>query len=73
MGFYNYNKSGVGIAKNSEKKTGAKLFFDILWRKIWNIFQLNMIFWLFTLPLMTVPMALSIAERYVSGMDVVAP
>ena len=71
MGFYNYNKSGVGIAKNSEKKTGAKLFFDILWRKIWNIFQLNMIFWLFTLPLMTVPMALSINNTLISEIIVV--
>lgn len=71
MGFYNYNKSGVGIAKNSEKKTGAKLFFDILWRKIWNIFQLNMIFWLFTLPLMTVPMALSIKNTLISEIIVV--
>lgn len=72
MGFYNYNKSGVGIAKNSEKKTGARLFFDILGRKIWKIFQLNMIFWLFTLPLMMIPMALAINNTRISQIVVVA-
>lgn len=71
MGFYNYNKSGVGIPKNAEKKTGARLFFDILGRKFWKIFEINMIFWLFTLPLMTVPMALTIPNTLLSEIIVV--
>lgn len=53
MGIFgnDYESAGVGIAKNAPKKTGIKLFFDILGRKVWKLFEINMLYSLFYLPL----------------------
>lgn len=54
MGFLNrhYENAGVGIAKDGTKKTGSKLFFELLGRKFWLIIGLNMLFTLFFSPLL---------------------
>ncbi|MBE6860574.1 MAG: DUF624 domain-containing protein [Ruminococcus sp.] len=53
MGFLNrhYEKAGVGISKSANKKTGSKLFFELLGRKFWLLIGLNMLFTLFFAPL----------------------
>lgn len=52
MGFFkNYESSGPGISKYAPKKKGIALFWDIFFRKMWQILGLNMLFSIFTLPL----------------------
>lgn len=52
MGFFgDYESAGAGIAKNAPKKTGIRLFFDILGRKFWKMFEINILYSLFYLPL----------------------
>lgn len=49
--FKDYESSGSGIAKNAPKKKGFALFCDIFFRKFWNIIGLNMLYFLFFIPL----------------------
>lgn len=71
MGLFNYESSGVGIPKNAEKKTGAKLFFDIWGRKFWKIFEVNMLYFIFFIPLMMIPAAVMIPSTLVSEIVIV--
>ncbi|MBR6581822.1 MAG: DUF624 domain-containing protein [Ruminococcus sp.] len=48
--FKGYENSGPGISKYAPKKKGIALFFDIFFRKIWQITGLNMLFFIFLLP-----------------------
>lgn len=48
--FNNYESAGPGIAKNAPKKKGVALFFDIFFRKFWKITGLNMLFFIFFIP-----------------------
>jgi len=40
----NYNRPGPGISKNQPKKKSFFLFFDIFFRKFWDLMKLNLIF-----------------------------
>ncbi|MCM1231037.1 MAG: DUF624 domain-containing protein [Ruminococcus flavefaciens] len=51
MGFFNNYQNGPGIPKYAPKKKGLALFFDLFFRKIWNITGLNVLFFIFCLPL----------------------
>ena len=52
MGLFNdYESSGSGISKSAPKKKGMSLFLDILGRKFWQLAGLNLLFFLFFLPL----------------------
>ncbi|MBR6069342.1 MAG: DUF624 domain-containing protein [Ruminococcus sp.] len=69
MGLFsnNYESAGPGIAKNAPKKKGAALFFDILFRKFWLMIWLNILFFLFTLPLWaTLPVMYYVSNPTVS-------
>lgn len=48
--FNNYESAGPGIAKNAPKKKGVALFFDIFFRKFWQITGLNMLLFIFFIP-----------------------
>lgn len=50
--FKDYESSGRGISKNAPKKTGFKLFLDILGRKFWQLAGLNFLYFLFFMPLL---------------------
>ncbi|MBQ8961746.1 MAG: DUF624 domain-containing protein [Ruminococcus sp.] len=62
--FKDYESSGPGIAKNGPKKKGIALFFDIFLRKFWVLFGLNMIYFIFFLPLVLAFAALSFMKDY---------
>jgi len=63
----NYESAGPGIAKNAPKKKGVALFFDILFRKFWLMIWLNILFFLFTLPLWaTLPVMYYVSNPTVS-------
>lgn len=47
-----YESAGSGISKNAPKKTGFKLFLDILGRKFWKLAGLNLLYFMFFMPLL---------------------
>lgn len=54
MGLFggNYERAGSGIAKNAPKKKGLFRFMEIFGRKFWKLFELNLFYFLFFLPLL---------------------
>lgn len=57
--FGNYGKSGPGISKNGPEKGRVKLYFEILWVRLWKLFALNFIFTLFCIPIVTIGPAIA--------------
>lgn len=53
MGLFgqNYENAGAGIAKNAPKKKGFFRFMEIFGRKFWKMFGLNLLYFLFYIPL----------------------
>lgn len=49
--FYSYKKAGSGIDKNAPEKNRIVLFFEILVRKFWKIMEVNLLYFIFFLPL----------------------
>jgi uncharacterized membrane protein YesL len=56
-------KNGPGIAKNASPKRGFALLADVIARNWWELIQLNLLVILFSLPLITLPAALTAAAR----------
>jgi uncharacterized membrane protein YesL len=54
MGLFggNYERAGAGIAKNAPKKKGIFRYFEIFGRKFWKLIELNILYFLFFLPLL---------------------
>ncbi|MBS7316091.1 MAG: DUF624 domain-containing protein [Clostridiaceae bacterium] len=50
--FRNFSRSGKGVAKDAPEKKRFILFFEILWRKLWQIIGLNILYFIIVLPLM---------------------
>ncbi len=54
MGFFNqYQKEGKGVSKD-EKTPRPILFFQIYFRKFWNLILVNLLYVLFCLPIVTI-------------------
>lgn len=52
--FGGYNrKASVGIPKNEPEKKRIRLFFEIFFRKFWRLLELNFIYFIFCIPLIT--------------------
>jgi len=51
--FTDHNKAGKGVDRN-EKRTGLYLFFTLFFERFWDLFYLNFIFIIFSLPVFTV-------------------
>jgi len=56
MGFFNknYDKPGKGVSKNAPRKRGFFLFWELLGRKFGKIIQVNLLFILFSIPIVTI-------------------
>lgn len=52
FGLFNYSKPGKGVDKNAPDKKRFFLFFELLWRKLFKLIQLNVIYFIVTLPVM---------------------
>ena len=52
--FNNYEKEGKGISKDADSRLRIIVFFDILFRKFWNLILINLIYILFCLPIVTI-------------------
>lgn len=64
MGLFNNYQNGPGIPKYAPKKKGLSLFFDIFFRKIWKITGVNLLFFIFCLPLYIGFFAFSFMTNY---------
>ncbi len=61
-----YESAGPGISKYAPKKKGIALFFDIFFRKIWKLTGLNMMLFVFFIPLLLMlPALYYIKQPYV--------
>lgn len=52
--FYNNKVSGSGVSKNSRQKKPFKRFWEMFFRKFWILFQINLIYVLFCIPIVTI-------------------
>lgn len=50
MGLFDYGKEGPGISKDAPKKRGIFLFFELLGRKFWKFMQINMLYFIASIP-----------------------
>ena len=44
--FYNYNKEGPGVSKNGPKKRVFFVFFETLFRNLWRLIPVSLMYWL---------------------------
>ena len=69
--FGGYENAGPGIPKSELEKKGIFKFFEIYGRKFWKLIELNLIYLLFCIPIITFGPAtaalLKIARNYTSA------
>lgn len=52
MGLFNsYTKEGKGVEKNAMRPIRPLYFFELFWRKFWNLIQMNLLYAVITLPI----------------------
>lgn len=54
FGLFDYSKPGKGIRKEQPQKPRFLYFFELLFRKFWTLIQLNLLYILFCLPVVTI-------------------
>lgn len=54
FGFFNYAKPGKGVDKNAPEKKRFFVYTEMFGRKFWKIIQLNLLFLLFSIPIVTI-------------------
>ncbi|MDL2233312.1 DUF624 domain-containing protein [Ruminococcaceae bacterium OttesenSCG-928-L11] len=54
FGFFDYSKPGKGVRKDEPKKSHFVQFFILVQRKFWKLIQLNLLFILFCIPIVTI-------------------
>ena len=59
FGLHDYEKAGSGISKNAPKKKPFFAFIELYFRKFWKLIQLNIITFLFCIPIVTIGPALA--------------
>ncbi|HHV50484.1 MAG TPA: DUF624 domain-containing protein [Clostridiales bacterium] len=57
FGLFDYSKPGPGVSKNAPKKKPFIVFFEIFTRKFWKLIVANLLFVLFSLPVVTMGLA----------------
>lgn len=74
MFFRNYSKPGKGISKEDLNKSGVELYFDILFRRIWNMIKLNLLYVLVSIPAVIISALISLylftITASVKGIDI---
>lgn len=54
FGLFDYTKPGKGVEKNEPKKSRFVYFFELFFRKFWKLIQLNLLYILFCIPIVTI-------------------
>ena len=65
--FFN-KRAGPGIEKDAPAAKGLKLFFQILYREFFTLIRLNLLFYLFCVPVVTIPAAYCAMTRITVSM-----
>lgn len=69
--FFHYGRAGRGVQKDGPKKKPFFLFWEIFGSKFWKFFQVNLIFFLFCIPVVTFGPALAamtqVMRKFVIG------
>lgn len=68
MGLFNFNKEGPGVSKDAPRKKGIFLFFELLGRKFGKFLQVNMLYFLVSIPMILISaLAASFFIRYAAN------
>ncbi len=71
MDLFHYGRAGRGVQKNGPQKKPFFQFWEIFGNKFWKFFQINLIFFLFCIPIVTFGPALAamtqVMRRFVIG------
>ena len=59
FGLFNYSKPGPGVDKNAPKKKRFFFFFELYFRKFWKLIQLNLLFLVCCIPIVTIGPAIA--------------
>lgn len=59
FGLFNYSKPGPGVDKNGPKKKRFFLFFELYFRKFWKMIELNLLFLVCCIPIVTIGPAIA--------------
>lgn len=59
FGMFNYSKPGPGVDKDAPKKKRFFYFFELYFRKFWKLVQLNLLFCVCCLPIVTIGPAIA--------------
>lgn len=51
---FNYNKPGPGVDKDAPQKKGIFRYFEIFFRKFWKLLQVNMLYFLCSIPMIVI-------------------
>lgn len=54
MGIFHPEKEGKGIPRDSSEKNRLKLFFEIFFRRFWKLLELNLLYVIFCIPIVTI-------------------
>lgn len=52
--FYNNDVAGSGVSKSGKRKKTFSWFWELFFRKFWTFFQINLIYFLFCIPIVTI-------------------
>ena len=59
FGLFNYNKPGPGVDKGETNKNRFFHFFELYFRKFWKLLELNLLFLLCCVPIVTIGPAIA--------------
>ncbi|MDR3552371.1 MAG: YesL family protein [Clostridia bacterium] len=54
FGIFDYSKPGPGVSKDAPQKHRFFLFFEIFFRKFWNLVSINLLYFVFCIPIVTI-------------------
>lgn len=54
FGFFDYTSAGRGVAKNAPEKKPFFKFWELFFRKFWKFFQVNLLYFAFCIPIITI-------------------
>lgn len=69
FGFFDFTKPGPGVEKDEPQKARILVFLDIYSRKFWHLIKLNLLYFLFSVPMLLVYvfLALNILPQFISN------
>lgn len=60
-----FESRGSGISKNAPRKKGIQLFFEIFFRKFWKLIEVNMLYFVFFIPIFLILASLAFIKNTV--------